>query len=248
MSAVALLVMRIDGQPARFDLPAVDKAMTDVAFPILRDLSRHLTDDHRSALTAYLRGFGKPMFTHYRCADGRIVFLNALDHVHHSRASLEALGLLNQLIAEGMTLGTPYQESGDNNLANAATLAPHWVARLQTLMTARFLTRPADEWCRVLREAGVPIAKVQTTKEWLADSVARDSGCVAQVGGDSGNWQAGRFITIRGASVESPALTPMAPPVNRLGWRPRPAPRVSGDKRPCQAGRSRACACSICPT
>jgi crotonobetainyl-CoA:carnitine CoA-transferase CaiB-like acyl-CoA transferase len=221
MSAMALLVMRIDGQPARFDLPAIDKVMTDVAFPILRDLQAHLDESHRAALSAYLRRFAKPLFTHYRCSDGGIVFLNALDHVHHSRASLECLGLLDQLISEGMTLGTPYGESGDNNIANAATLAPHWTARLQTLMTRRFLERPADEWCLRLQTAGVPIAKVQTTKEWLADPVARESGCVAQVGGPEGHWQAGRFVSIGGPAVSSPPLAMASGVGSGASWRSR---------------------------
>jgi crotonobetainyl-CoA:carnitine CoA-transferase CaiB-like acyl-CoA transferase len=237
MSAMALLAMRIDGQPARFDLPAIDKAMTDVAFPILRDLAPQLSDAHRAAISAYLRRFAKPLFTHYRCADGRIVFLNALDHVHHSRACLESLGLLNQLISEGMTLGSPYGEGGDNNLANAATLAPHWTARLQTLMSERFLSRPADAWCRLLQEAGVPCAKVRTTQEWLADPVARESGCVAQVGGPEGHWQAGRFVSIGGAAVSSPPLAPASPVSAYRGWRSRAAQPALADAPASSPGR-----------
>ena len=239
MSAMALLAMRIEGQPARFDLPAIDKAMTEVAFPILRELSPHLGDTHRAAISAYLRRFAKPLFTHYRCADDRIVFVNALDHVHHSRACLESLGLLNQVISEGMTLGSPYGEGGDNNLANAATLAPHWTSRLQTLMAERFRTRSADAWCRLLQEAGVPCARVRTTQEWLADPVARESGCVAQVGGPEGHWQAGRFVSIGGASVSSPplapALTVTATKDKPRGWRSRsaqPAPAAASDSAP----------------
>jgi crotonobetainyl-CoA:carnitine CoA-transferase CaiB-like acyl-CoA transferase len=218
MAAMALLAMRIDGQPARFDLPAIDKAMTDVAFPILRELAPHMTADHRAAVGTYLKRFAKPLFTHYACSDGRIVFLNALDHVHQSRAALQTLGVLDQLIAEGMVAGSPYEEGDEgNNIANAATLSPHWTQRLQELLTERFRTRSADEWSIALQEAGVPCARVRTAKEWLADPVARASGCVAQL---HGGWQAGPFISIAGADTASPPLTPQEE-VDTASWRPR---------------------------
>jgi crotonobetainyl-CoA:carnitine CoA-transferase CaiB-like acyl-CoA transferase len=218
MAAMALLAMRIDGQPERFDLPAIDKAMTDVAFPILRGLAPHMTADHRAAIGAYLKRFAKPLFTHYTCGDGRIVFLNALDHVHQSRAALETLGVLDLLVAEGMVAGSPYQEGGeDNNIANAATLSPHWTRRLQELLASRFRTRGADEWCTALQDAGVPCARVRSAQEWLADPVARASGCVAQV---DGGWQAGRFISIAGEGSASPALAAPAK-AGGVEWAPR---------------------------
>jgi len=218
MAAMALLAMRIEGQPARFDLPGIDKAMTDVAFPILRDLGDHLEDRHRAAIGAYLKRFAKPLLAHYRCGDGRMVFLNALDHGHQSRAALRTLGVLDQLLAEGAIIGSPYQEGGEgNNIANAAALDAHWTARLQELLTARFLTRGADEWSAALQQAGVPCARVRSAQEWLADPVARASGCVSQL---DGSWQAGRFITIEGARSVSPPLRPPAAAV-APSWRPR---------------------------
>jgi crotonobetainyl-CoA:carnitine CoA-transferase CaiB-like acyl-CoA transferase len=223
MAAMSLLAMRIEGQPARFDLPGIDKAMTDVAFPILRDLDQHLSDAHRSAISGYLKRFAKPLLAHYRCGDGRFVFLNALDHAHQSRAALQTLGVLEQLLAEGMEAGSPYDESGAaNNIGNAAALEHRWTVRLQELLSQRFLTRSADAWATVLQEAGVPCARVRTAKEWLADPVARASGCVAEL---DGGWQAGRFISIDGSRVASP---PLRPPVAALtaAWLPRAAAPV----------------------
>jgi crotonobetainyl-CoA:carnitine CoA-transferase CaiB-like acyl-CoA transferase len=220
MAAMSLLAMRIEGQPARFDLPGIDKAMTDVAFPILRDLEQHLGDSHRAAIGAYLKRFAKPLLAHYRCGDGRFVFLNALDHSHQSRAALETLGVLDQLLAEGMVAGSPYDESGaGNNFGNAAALDHRWTVRLHELLSQRFLTRGADEWAMALQEAGVPCARVRTAKEWLADPVARASGCVAQV---DGSWQAGRFLTVEGSGMASP---PLRPPMAALtaAWQPRSA-------------------------
>jgi hypothetical protein len=55
-------------------LPPIDKAMREVAFPILRDLSEHMADAHRAALRAYLKRFAWPLFATYICADGRKLF------------------------------------------------------------------------------------------------------------------------------------------------------------------------------
>jgi acetyl-CoA acetyltransferase len=49
LSAMELLIMEIEGQPAYFDLPPIDKAMTSVAMPILRELDGALSQDQREA-------------------------------------------------------------------------------------------------------------------------------------------------------------------------------------------------------
>ncbi|NPC59322.1 CoA transferase [Caenimonas soli] len=234
MSAMALLAMRIEGQPQRFDLPAIDKAMTEVAFPILRDLSAHLTSEHRTTIGQYLQRFAKPLFSHYRCADDRQVFVNALDHVHHSRACLEELGILNTLIAEGMVLANPYEESGaGNNIANAATMSISWARRVQQLMAQRFAAATADEWSVRLQQAGVPCAKVQTTAEWLEDAAAREAGCVDSVPGPDGpRWQAGRFLSLDGPGVHSPELRRPIDACAAEGWsqrKPLPQPGTRAD-------------------
>lgn len=239
MSAMALLAMEVDGQPQRFDLPAIDKPMTEVAFPILRDLAQHLTGEHRAAIRRYLQRFHKPLFAHHRCADGRIVFLNALDHVRQTRTCLEVLGLFDTLIAEGMVYASPYEDGGaGNNLASASTLDRHWSARLQQLMAARFATAPAREWAERLLAAGVPCALVQSTSEWLASKDARDSGCVGRVETDAGpRWQAGRFVTITGRDTTSPPLKASRSADGEAAWTTSAAARseaalASGHARP----------------
>ena len=87
--------------------------MTEIAFPILRELRSELTTKQHERIRNYLASFGHPQFGNCRCGDGRYVFINAVDHVHHARACLEVLGLLNDLIAEGMIVGNPYEEGGD---------------------------------------------------------------------------------------------------------------------------------------
>ena len=51
-----------------------------------------------------------------------------------------------------------------------------WRARLVSL----FATRDADEWEALLRPAGIPVAKLRTTREWLREPAAEAAGCVIE--------------------------------------------------------------------
>ncbi|MGU7778585.1 CoA transferase [Burkholderia sp. PU8-34] len=224
LSAMAALAMRIDGQPEQFDLPRVDKVMSEVAFPIFRDLADKLTDEHKAALTAYLKRFSRPQFGHHLCADGRQVFINAVDHIHQARACLEVLGILDQVVAEGMIVGSPFDEGTDgNNVSSSVRLSPYWADRLGKLMAARFLTRPAAEWQAELQAAGVPCSLVRTTAEWLAEPIAHQSGHVCEINDpiDGHVVQAGRFLTIEGADIASPEPKPRTNEAYEIGsaWR-----------------------------
>ena len=57
-----------------------------------------------------------------------------------------------------------------------------WRAKLVSL----FATRDADEWEALLRPAGIPIAKLRTTREWLRDPAAEAAGCVTEQDDDAG--------------------------------------------------------------
>ena len=51
-----------------------------------------------------------------------------------------------------------------------------WRAKLVSL----FATRDADEWEALLRPAGIPIAQLRTTREWLREPAAEAAGCVTE--------------------------------------------------------------------
>jgi crotonobetainyl-CoA:carnitine CoA-transferase CaiB-like acyl-CoA transferase len=212
MSAMALLAMNIENQPVRFDLPPVEKAMRDVAFPILRDLSTHLTAEHTAALDRYLSDFAWPLFATYSCSDGRQIFINAVEHVQQSRALLQALGLLDRMIGDGLVLGSPFDESGADNNVNLATLSVSWRQKLRSAFEERISTRPAAEWETDLARAGVPVSIVRTTKEWLQLPSAIEGGNVTSLVDPrlGETRQAGRFVTLLGASGKtvSPELRP----------------------------------------
>jgi len=56
-----------------------------------------------------------------------------------------------------------------------------WRAKLVSL----FATRDADEWEALLRPAGIPIARLRTTREWLREPAAEAAGCVVEQDDDA---------------------------------------------------------------
>ncbi|MBR9851964.1 MAG: hypothetical protein GYB27_21590 [Rhodobacteraceae bacterium] len=221
LSAMALLIMKVDNQPQRFDLPPIDKAMREVAFPLIRDLSANMDEAQSALVKSYLGKFARPQFGNYVCSDGRQVFINAVDHVRHARTCLDVLGILDDLIAEGMVVGSPYEEGGaGNNISCSSGLSPAWVERMRTLMTARFRTRPAQEWETRLQNAGVPVTVVRTTTEWLDLPKLRDGGNVAVVEDPRHGAvaQPGRYVSIEGAASASPSLRPRQIGADTTGW------------------------------
>ncbi len=61
-------------------------------------------------------------------------------------------------------------------------------------MEARFRERPAEEWLKSLREAGVPCAPVNTVAEALADPLAMERGMIVET-------EHPRFGSVRGVST-----------------------------------------------
>ena len=56
-----------------------------------------------------------------------------------------------------------------------------WRAKLVSL----FATRDADEWEALLRQAGIPIARLRNTREWLREPAAEAAGCVVEQDDDA---------------------------------------------------------------
>ena len=111
MSAMALLIVSIEGQPQRYNYPLVDDTMMQTVFPILRDLRDHLHDKHIAGIVDYLKGRAAPGLNFYECSDGRILFVCAVDHIYQTRALLETIGVYDRVIAEGMIAEKPIQRT-----------------------------------------------------------------------------------------------------------------------------------------
>lgn len=227
MSSMSLLAMRVEAQPRRFDLPPIDRVMREIALPLLREFAPQFDPKQRDALRRYIGSFSRAQFAHHTCGDGRVIFLNALDHSHQSYACLKAMGLLDDLLAEGMVIGNPYTAGGaGNEICNAAGLSDHWNQRLKTVMSERFRTKSAAEWESILREAGVPVAMCRTSAEWLDLPEARTGGVVTLLDDPvfGATTQAGRFVSIEGKAACSPTPQPQRLADGDITWQSRTLP------------------------
>ena len=226
MAAMALLTCKIEGQPSRYNFPTIDSAVLDLVFPALRDVRGHLSEEHVARVAEYVGGHANPTINFYECADGRILFVCAPDHVYQNRAFLQVLGVYDQVIAEGMVSENPYVEhDAGNNVNKAASLTPAWRKRLIELIAAAAKTRPAKEWEAMMRAANVPVSMVQTSAEWLADPNLRAAGVTTDLEDPARGpvRQPGRFLSIENDAVRSPALRAGAAASGGFEWR---GPRV----------------------
>ena len=234
MAAMALLTCKIEGQPSRYNFPTIDNAVLDLVFPTLRELRGHLTEGNVAQVAEFVQSHANPTINFYECADGRILFVCAPDHVYQNRAFLQVLGVYDQVIAEGMVSETPYVEhDAGNNVNKGASLTPAWRKRLIDLIAAAAKTRSAKEWEAMMREANVPVSMVQTSAEWLADPALRTAGVTTDVDCRERGpvRQPGRFLSIESESVRSPGLRAGAAVEGAFEWLapPMDRPAPAGD-------------------
>jgi crotonobetainyl-CoA:carnitine CoA-transferase CaiB-like acyl-CoA transferase len=232
MSAMALLIVNIEGQPHRYNFPPVDHTMMHTVFPILRDLREHLDDKHIDGIVDHLKSRAAPGLNFYECSDGRILFVCAMDHVFQTRALLETVGVYDRVIAEGMIAENPYSERTEgNNIYNAGELSPHWRRRLLGLISDSIKTRPGKEWEAMLRDANVPATVVQTDMEWLADPKLLDAGvtCDADDPQLGSVRMPGQFVSVDGTATRSPGLQPRKFVTNSQ-WSSPPIEVVAADQ------------------
>jgi crotonobetainyl-CoA:carnitine CoA-transferase CaiB-like acyl-CoA transferase len=90
---------------------------------------------------------------------------------------------------------------------------PERAAKLKSELIALFATRDAAAWEALLRPAGVPIAMMRTTREWLNDPGALASGCVVEVDDpDLGPARIlGRAVEFEPRPIDSSRELPPAP-------------------------------------
>ncbi|GAA0440691.1 hypothetical protein Acor_12380 [Acrocarpospora corrugata] len=105
----------------------------------------------------------------YRCADGRYVQFNPIGATTRFLTwFLDAAGV-GEWARDGLT-DRPRMDR-----------EPHLRDLLEKRLTALFLSRPALEWEELAGAAGVPLAMVRTTREWLDSEHARATGEVVVV-------------------------------------------------------------------
>lgn len=131
---------------------------------------------------AALSEFLDPFYRTYTCADGRGFYVVACSIVTHPRRVLEVLGLRE--LMEDLPDFDVYRDRKDwpaDWALRSYPVGQRDRVRISEAMKAAFLTRPAHEWEEVFGAAKAPATAQRSTREWLSDPHALQSGLVLNV-------------------------------------------------------------------
>lgn len=182
-----------------------------------RDASEPL-DLTYEKLQPFLGAFGRT----YRCEDNRHFHFVAGAHANHPKRALELLGLLDEVLADGMPTFDPHLPTwswppgADCSLSDL--LSPQWNTSLAGRMAKVFERKPSSHWEKLFGDGKVPSATVRTTEEWLQEDHPVAAGLLID--------------------IEDPLYGCMRQPAN-VAWlggdgaqrpRPRPASDLNADR------------------
>jgi crotonobetainyl-CoA:carnitine CoA-transferase CaiB-like acyl-CoA transferase len=184
MSAMGGIVLYVDGQPSRYDIPPIPRFMKKIVVPLVRRKLARKSEAEQEAFYDKLGSLIPPMMDSYRCRDGRLLFVFALDHARMGRELLRELNILERFVAAGLTMSDPYAAKASkqkSNLADASSLAMKWRKQLRAEMKEAFLREDAETWEARLNACGIPCAMQRSTAEWLDLPEARQAGLVEDI-------------------------------------------------------------------
>ena len=186
VSAMSSIYMKIESEPERYQAPRLSGPLKRLGLPLIRRWAR-TGEAAQTKIMSIARKAYPALMTSYACADGRLLYIFAIDNLKLATNALRALGLYDEVLAEGLVLLDPY-DSGDrrDNLAETSNLSRHWQERLKTKIGSVLRTQPAAVWETRLQKEGVPCAVQHTTQEWLALPELSAAGIVTEVVDDQG--------------------------------------------------------------
>jgi len=132
-----------------------------------------------------LQEYLDPFYRTYECADGRMFYVVCPSHRNHARRCLEALGLYDELLAEGMPevadLHLPLSEWESETSLGVYPLPKRWADIISAKMKLVMLTKTSSEWGVIFGEGQIPGAPHRTTKEWVNSQHCNDAGLIVEV-------------------------------------------------------------------
>lgn len=179
LSAMSSMYMKIDNQANRYDAPRLPNILNKVVLPVIRKWSNKSSASRQDKLLDLARKSYPAMMTSYKCRDGKLLYVFAIDNAKLSITLLKTLGLYEKTLTEGLIIKDPYK-SGDlrNNLAETSNLSRRLQNRLKSLLAERFAQEDAKKWEITLSGKGLTCAVVGTTQEWLNNADLQESGIV----------------------------------------------------------------------
>ncbi|MCH8551456.1 MAG: CoA transferase [Natronospirillum sp.] len=126
-----------------------------------------------------------PFFRNYKCKDGRMFYVVCPSHKDHAKRCLKALGIYDELVAEGLTeeedTYLPTDEWQSDVSLGVYPLPKNWADRIAEKMKAVFLTRTTKEWEKIFGRGRFPGAPQRWLQEWIHDDHAEVTGLMIEV-------------------------------------------------------------------
>jgi crotonobetainyl-CoA:carnitine CoA-transferase CaiB-like acyl-CoA transferase len=197
---LALLARHDSGYGDHIEVPVVAAMMEGLSYnsyevadlPERYKTMRELEIEHRRAngiefdlSYEQLQEYLDPFYRTYECADGRMFYVVCPSHRNHARRCLEALGLYDELLAEGMPevedLHLPISEWEGETSLGVYPLPKKWADTISAKMKLVMLTKTSSEWGVIFGESQIPGAPHRTTKEWVNSQHCNDAGLIVEV-------------------------------------------------------------------
>ena len=132
-----------------------------------------------------LQEYLDPFYRTYECADGRMFYVVCPSHRKHARRCLDAMGLYEELLAEGLpdvgNLHLPVSEWDAETAIGVYPLPKKWADIISAKMKLIFLTKTSSEWGAIFGEKQIPGAPHRTTKEWVNSKHCNEAGIIVEV-------------------------------------------------------------------
>ena len=97
MSALSGLLMKIEDQPLRYDVPPLPKNIQQKVIPAAAKVIKHLPGSFQEKVFSAAQSVMPPLFQNYPCRDGRLIFICALEHKIQTVNALKNLWHLRTL-------------------------------------------------------------------------------------------------------------------------------------------------------
>ncbi len=132
-----------------------------------------------------LQEYLDPFYRTYKCLDGRYFYCVTPSHPTHARRCLQALGLYDELVAEGLpeidNLYTPQSSWNTETALGVYPLSEKWARIISQKMKGAFATKTSGEWGKIFGEGMVPGAPHRSTEEWVQDPHSLEAGLIVEV-------------------------------------------------------------------
>lgn len=198
MSAAAGVIFQLVDQPKRYNAPPLPRKLLDAIS--LRRLPRSLAVTAHTLVAKLMPAF----FNNYRCADGKLLFLCAIDNANQIAKLIDATGLRNEVQELGFVFGDVMDSPPIPNNIHAYRGSSRAWNGLRKLLAKRFFEEPADVWVEKLALAGVPAIRQRSLAQWLLmPEMVHNAVLVRTVNGE---LQPAAQVDVQGAASATPVV------------------------------------------